>query len=62
MESEVYNDFINEIPVTKNDRDVDYQNLKIDLLKVIIKHKVYNHEEMETLMGRTLLYNKHMEI
>ena len=48
--------------MTKNDRDVDYQNLKIDLLKVIIKHKVYNHEEMETLMGRTLLYNKHMEI
>ena len=48
--------------MTKNDRDVDYQNLKIDLLKVIIKHEVYNHEEMETLMGRTLLYNKHMEI
>jgi hypothetical protein len=53
--------FIFEIPKVEGSNEEAYASLKRLLIDVIIKYRIYKGEDLESLFGRTLLYNKHMD-
>jgi hypothetical protein len=55
-------DFIHEIPKRNNDREEDYQYIKVELIKIIIKYRLFKMDDLKTLFARTLLHNQHLEI
>ena len=55
-------EFVSEIPRTENDRPEDYQFIKVELIKIIIKYRVFKIDDLKSLFARIMLYNKHMEV
>lgn len=53
--------FIEEVPRVEGNKPADYDNLKAQLVDVIIKYRLYKNDDLESLFGRALLYNKHLD-
>ena len=49
------------IPEIKGKTQDDYNELKQRLIEVIYQYRVFKNEDLESLFGRTLLHNKHMD-
>lgn len=49
------------IPEIKGKTLEDYNELKGRLIEVIYQYRVFKNDDLESLFGRTLLHNKHMD-
>ena len=49
------------IPKIKGKTLEDYNELKGRLIEVIYQYRVFKNDDLESLFGRTLLHNKHMD-
>lgn len=49
------------IPELKGKRPEDYEQLKAKLIELIYQYRIVKTNDLESLFGRTLLHNKHMD-
>jgi hypothetical protein len=49
------------IPEIKGKTPENYNELKIKLIELIYDYRIFKSEDLESLFGRTLLHNKHMD-
>lgn len=49
------------IPQIKGKNEQDYKDLKERLIELIYEYRVFKSQDLESLFGRTLLHNKHMD-
>ncbi len=54
------NDFIHEIPETKGKEEEDYEDIRVKLVHLIVKYRIFRKNDLEALFGRTLIHNQHM--
>ena len=53
--------FLIPIPEVKGKSENDYQDLKLKLIELIYQYRIFKNEDLESLFGRTLIHNKHMD-
>ena len=44
----------------KGNSDQDYQSLKKQLIETIFSNRIYKNEDLDSIFGRTILYNQHL--
>lgn len=49
------------IPQIKGKTEEDYEQLKQKLIEVIFEYRVFKSDDLESLFGRTLINNKHLD-
>lgn len=54
-------DYLYEIPHTQGDDEEDYTFIKMRIIELIVKYRLFTTEDLKILEGRTLLDNKHMD-
>ena len=49
------------MPQAGGNNEEAYLDIKKQLIQTIIKYEIYKNEDYESLFGRTLLYNQHLD-
>jgi hypothetical protein len=57
----VYEGGLVPVPEVSGKEDDDYDKLKAKIVHTIIDYRVYKNEDLESLFGRIMLYNKHLD-
>jgi hypothetical protein len=55
-------EFVDQVPKVSGNGPKDYEQLKKDLIGTIFKYRIYRGDDLESLFGRVLVHNTHLDL